>query len=164
MVKEGCGQCFPRWASRQIAIEGDCYRDHRSVGRSAMSRVVADDSNRNSLSRVEAAKPCNLWNPGEASSGRCQLDRLIESQSRHLRTVCCEKCPATFARQRLDSTGHPALKFLQCSYEHGVLVIEGAVQSYYLKQIAQECVRSIAGIERIINELRVRNTGEPSHS
>ena len=66
-------------------------------------------------------------------------------------------CLATIARQRLHSSGYALLKLVQCEQKNGVIVIRGTVSSYFLKQIAQEQLRSIQGMTRIVNELEVQN-------
>ncbi len=39
--------------------------------------------------------------------------------------------------------------------EEGVIILRGTVDSFYLKQVAQETIRNIDGIERIENHLEV---------
>ena len=48
-----------------------------------------------------------------------------------------------------------ALKNVACDCREGVLVLRGCLPSYYLKQIAQEAVASLEGVERIDNEIQV---------
>ena len=59
------------------------------------------------------------------------------------------------AAQRLRSCNGLGLKRLQCEICSGHLVLHGEVRSYYLKQLAQEILRSLNGIHPIVNELRV---------
>ena len=59
------------------------------------------------------------------------------------------------AAQRLRSCNGLGLKRLQCEICSGHLVLHGEVRSYYLKQLAQEILRSLNGIHRIVNELEV---------
>lgn len=61
------------------------------------------------------------------------------------------------ATNRLGQSSHLFLRHLECSGEDGVVVIEGKVPSYYLKQTAQSLVQSIEGVEKIINRLDVVN-------
>ncbi len=41
---------------------------------------------------------------------------------------------------------------------HGRIVLRGVVQSYYQKQMAQEAVRHVDGVEDILNQLEVLPT------
>lgn len=63
---------------------------------------------------------------------------------------------STIALQRLHSSGYALLKLVQCEQKNGVIVIRGTVSSYFLKQIAQEQLRSIQGMTHIVNELEVQ--------
>ena len=44
---------------------------------------------------------------------------------------------------------------LTCETKEGCVVLRGTVPSYFEKQMAQESIRSIEGIEKILNELVV---------
>ena len=61
--------------------------------------------------------------------------------------------------QRLDSAikGNPHLSGHQvfCSEEGGTVILQGRVRSYYQKQMAQEALRKLEGVERIVNDLEV---------
>lgn len=57
--------------------------------------------------------------------------------------------------QRLRSYNGLGLKRLQCKICSGHLILHGEVRSYYLKQLAQEILRSLNGIHPIVNELEV---------
>jgi hypothetical protein len=54
-------------------------------------------------------------------------------------------------RRRLGSLGYVELQRLQFDYQDGVLVLQGRVSSHFLKQLAQECVRSQPEVEMLIN-------------
>ncbi len=60
---------------------------------------------------------------------------------------------------RLDSAikGNPHLTGHQvfCSEEGGTVILQGRVRSYYQKQMAQEALRNLEGVERIVNDLQV---------
>ncbi|XZE43510.1 BON domain-containing protein [Pirellulaceae bacterium SH467] len=62
---------------------------------------------------------------------------------------------ASLAMQQLRSCSHPEVRQLQCVAEAGKLIIRGEVSSYYLKQLAQETLRSLNGKHRIMNQLDV---------
>jgi osmotically-inducible protein OsmY len=60
------------------------------------------------------------------------------------------------ARKRLHRKAYLALRDVSCTYQNGVLVLQGRVPSYYLKQVAQEVVGQLDGVNRIENQIRVR--------
>jgi osmotically-inducible protein OsmY len=48
-----------------------------------------------------------------------------------------------------------ALRKVTSEYLGGVLVLRGCLPSYYLKQVAQEVVAHLEGVERIENQIEV---------
>jgi hypothetical protein len=48
-----------------------------------------------------------------------------------------------------------ALKNITCDDREGVLVLWGCLPSYYLKQVAQEAVARLDGVERVDNQIQV---------
>jgi osmotically-inducible protein OsmY len=68
-------------------------------------------------------------------------------------------CPRTdlaeLARSCLQTNPHEDIKSLECEYHEGVLLLRGQVHTYYHKQLAQEAVRDIQGIESIANVVKV---------
>lgn len=62
---------------------------------------------------------------------------------------------AEVARECLRASAHRALRFLTCEGGQGILVLRGRVSSYYDKQMAQESVRHLTGIEAIFNLIEV---------
>ena len=42
-----------------------------------------------------------------------------------------------------------------CQEERGVIVLHGQVRSFFQKQMAQESLRNVDGVEKVINELEV---------
>ena len=55
----------------------------------------------------------------------------------------------------LDILHLPALKQIQVDVEQEVVFIEGNVRSYYERQLAVACVRRVAGVRQIIDNIRV---------
>ena len=55
----------------------------------------------------------------------------------------------------LARSPHLAGKQLRIEMSEQGIVLKGVVRSYYQKQLAQETVRSIDGVERVQNELEV---------
>jgi osmotically-inducible protein OsmY len=60
------------------------------------------------------------------------------------------------AESKLHNNPYLALKNLCCDYRDGALVLRGCLPSYYLKQVAQEVVGRLDGVERIDNQIQVR--------
>jgi osmotically-inducible protein OsmY len=44
---------------------------------------------------------------------------------------------------------------VSCEYEAGVLVLRGLSASFYEKQVAQETVKRIDGVTRVVNHIQV---------
>jgi osmotically-inducible protein OsmY len=61
------------------------------------------------------------------------------------------------AELRLRSSSYQALKAITCEYHDGVLILEGSVPSFYQKQVAQELVASLGGVQQIDNRLVVQS-------
>lgn len=61
--------------------------------------------------------------------------------------------------QRVDSaikeSPHLAGNNVFCQEESGVVVLHGRVKSFFQKQMAQEALRKLSGVEKVINELEV---------
>ena len=61
--------------------------------------------------------------------------------------------------RRVDSAikGNPHLTGHQvfCQEESGIVVLHGRVGSFFQKQMAQETLKNLDGVEKIINELEV---------
>ena len=68
----------------------------------------------------------------------------------------CSRRIVTAVKQCWAASGYVELKSLDCHCTDGVLFIRGSVTSFYYKQLAQETVRRVEGIGRIVNELTVR--------
>ena len=62
-------------------------------------------------------------------------------------------------RHRIDSAikGNPHLngRRVHCQEEGGIIVLHGRVASFFQKQMAQEALKKLDGVERVINELEV---------
>ena len=62
---------------------------------------------------------------------------------------------ADLARWRLSRSSYWQIRQITCRYHEGVLVLYGHLSFYYLKQLAQETVRDLEGVEEIINHIEV---------
>ena len=63
--------------------------------------------------------------------------------------------PTRIAQQRIKSSKYAEVRSIHCEAHAGILLLRGKVSSYYLKQVAQEVVRSVKGIEAIANRVEV---------
>ena len=81
--------------------------------------------------------------------------------NRELRVIqTCSCCIVTDVKNRWALSGYAPLTKIECACVDGVLVIRGTVSSYYYKQLAQECIRGVQGIQLIVNELTVPEWNE----
>jgi len=59
------------------------------------------------------------------------------------------------ADKRLQQSLYPELRRVLCNYRHGIMTLYGVVSSFHVRQIAQELVQGLEGIEIIDNQLVV---------
>jgi hypothetical protein len=62
---------------------------------------------------------------------------------------------AETATARLRASPYLPVRRLWCELEQGILFLRGAVDSFYLKQVAQEAVARVRGTTRLVNEITV---------
>jgi osmotically-inducible protein OsmY len=62
---------------------------------------------------------------------------------------------ARAAEQELRHNPYTAGKAVSCDCERGVLVLHGRVASYYQKQHAQEAVKRLGGVAKVVNKIEV---------
>jgi osmotically-inducible protein OsmY len=55
----------------------------------------------------------------------------------------------------LHATGYGPLRGIAVSVQARLVILEGRVPSYHLKQVAQASVLSVAGVNQVRNDLRV---------
>jgi osmotically-inducible protein OsmY len=60
------------------------------------------------------------------------------------------------ARDRLSRSPYSELGRITSSFHRGVLMLRGCVTSQYLKQVAQELVSRLEGVDAIVNQIEVR--------
>lgn len=73
--------------------------------------------------------------------------------------------PETIARSALDHSAYREIRDLRLQVNQGVAVLRGTLPSYYLKQVAQTTLASTAGIDRVVDHVRiVRGEGGPKVS
>jgi hypothetical protein len=61
--------------------------------------------------------------------------------------------PEELAERCLRNHSYPALRNISCDFLNGTLALRGFVETYYLKQIAQEAVARLEGVEQ--NQIEV---------
>lgn len=59
------------------------------------------------------------------------------------------------AQVHLQTKPHAGLKTVTCTRCNGVLVLQGRVKTYYLKQLAQTAAARLQGTERVDNRIEV---------
>ena|SRR3972149_6375303 len=62
---------------------------------------------------------------------------------------------AEMAQSRLYGSGYHTVRCVSCEFHEGVLILHGRTPSYYLKQVAQEVVKHVRGVEEIVNRIEV---------
>ena len=99
----------------------------------------------------------NLSSSGAATRKGRAMESTIDS--RRMRIDGAEPtCEVTEAvRARLADCCHFALHWreISCSFEKGILTLEGRVPSFYLKQVLQTTLKGIPGVKRIDNQVDV---------
>lgn len=64
------------------------------------------------------------------------------------------------AKETLSNSGYAEVKQIVCQYDQRghSLMLRGRVSFFYLKQVAQELVRGLNSVERVLNVIEVRGT------
>lgn len=70
------------------------------------------------------------------------------------------RCPSSrivvqAAKDRLKRAGHLVGNSVSCEFRQGSLVLHGRLLTYYQKQIAQEAVRGLDGVQQVVNDIEV---------
>lgn len=74
--------------------------------------------------------------------------------------ACRDRIEAEAAR-RLRGSSSYVMRTVACAFDEGVLRLRGQLPSFHHKQMAQELVQRIEGVERVQNEIEVGNS-DPS--
>lgn len=75
-----------------------------------------------------------------------------------LGSVCPRsRAVAEAAHQRLTSDPNLLAQRISCDYFRGVLQLHGRLPTFYQKQIAQEIVKGLDGVEQIVNNIVVED-------
>jgi osmotically-inducible protein OsmY len=83
------------------------------------------------------------------------LERPGSVDSRETRGQTGETETEAAVEARFRRSPHWDFGGVTCDFLEGVLTLRGQVRSYYVKQMAQELVRSIPTVEQIDNRLHV---------
>jgi hypothetical protein len=80
-----------------------------------------------------------------------------KAPARSARATACprESELASAAAGVLQNSPHVLLRTITCEFRDGGLLLQGQVMSYYLKQLAQERVKALAGVSAIFNGIQV---------
>lgn len=71
-----------------------------------------------------------------------ELDPLHENELGTLHELVCGA---------LQSSPYRSLRGVACQWQSGTARLTGRVPSYYMKQLAQETVRKVEGVQRVLN-------------
>lgn len=82
------------------------------------------------------------------------MSSTAQSESTDKTSVCGH------AERLLRKSAYTQLHRVKCELINGTLFLRGQVTSFHLKQIAQQSVRDLQGIDRIYNFVQV--VGEPN--
>ena len=63
--------------------------------------------------------------------------------------------PAVRANSILQSSSYHSIRQVSCSFQNGVLMIDGSLPSFHMKQLAQDALRGIEGVDKIVNRIEV---------
>ena len=62
---------------------------------------------------------------------------------------------ADLAKQRICRQPRLTFQRIWCEYDGGRLFLRGQVPSYYYKQLAQEAIAGMAGVDQVVNDIEV---------
>ena len=55
----------------------------------------------------------------------------------------------------LDQRGYASLRTLEVSVERGMVVVQGRVETFYLRQIAIECIKRMSSLAQVVDRIKV---------
>ena len=59
------------------------------------------------------------------------------------------------AEQRISQQPQLAFERISCKFDDGRLFLRGRVPSFYQKQLAQEAIAGMEGVDQVVNEIQV---------
>jgi hypothetical protein len=66
------------------------------------------------------------------------------------------------AECRLHESSYLELRQIKCTFRRGILTLYGMVSSFYARQVAQELIKDLEGIDIIDNQIVVNNQAIPA--
>jgi osmotically-inducible protein OsmY len=83
--------------------------------------------------------------------------RAIMKEHKAMASPALATAPSSFsqAAHALKRSLHPALRGLRVEETDDCLIISGRVNSYYLKQLAQETIMAVRGDRQLVNRVSV---------
>jgi osmotically-inducible protein OsmY len=78
----------------------------------------------------------------------------IAQLSTHASNAVADRICRAVLRE-FSETNYSQLRQVQCGYRHGVLHLHGQVDSFFLKQLAQEHARRVEGVTHLVNAIHV---------
>lgn len=94
----------------------------------------------------------------ESSYAPIRLPRLTprpSEESGEGHDDCMDERILDQVRRALHHCGYEQLRRLRARCRHGCVVLHGSIPTYYLKQVAQEIIRTVSDVRSIANNLRV---------
>jgi osmotically-inducible protein OsmY len=79
----------------------------------------------------------------------------IDATAAHVAEILKDLRLAECVEQALRKTGHLPLRAIQISACARLVILQGLVPSYYLKQVAQTAALGVPGVEAICNDLEI---------
>jgi osmotically-inducible protein OsmY len=76
--------------------------------------------------------------PIQTEQGALAIDRIV---------AIAEAC--------LRASSYHAVRTVRCTFDQGVLVLEGRLRTFFEKQMAQELVADIEGVKQVVNHVEV---------
>lgn len=55
----------------------------------------------------------------------------------------------------LDQRGYPHHRMLEINIDHGTVTVEGVLPTYYLRQVALECIKKVTGVTEVVDRIQV---------
>ncbi len=91
------------------------------------------------MAAAHSMRPAGLRIVGERAVSPFEQQRQIETHGQAL----------------LRQAPYMELHHVTCEFHEGILTLRGIVSSFYMKQLAQTVVRSLDGVERLLNRVEV---------
>jgi osmotically-inducible protein OsmY len=92
--------------------------------------------------------------PRQSDTNFCTVPKNTENGASELDQVQDSKI-ASAAKQRIVHQPHLSVQRIWCDFDEGRLFLRGQVPSFYFKQLAQEAVADLEGVEQVVNEIEV---------